>query len=135
MIDDKFDRLRQEVNEGKGKIRELKRENQHLQSELRLHVNKNKEDLRRLQEDDLKTQNLYAEIRQQNDELTIKYENLEKEHKDLKQENKELHERASQLSADLADFKSTEREKKIAIIIFIVLIIIIIIALKAEGLL
>ena len=56
-------------------------------------------------------------------------------HKDLKWENKELHERASQLSADLADFKSTEREKKIAIIIFIVLIIIIIIALKAEGLL
>ena len=80
MIDDKFDRLRQEVDEGKGKIRELKRENQHLQSELRLHVNKNKEDLRRLQEDGLKTQNLYAEIHQQNDELTIKYENLEKEH-------------------------------------------------------
>ena len=113
MVDDKFDRLRQEVDEAKGKMRKLKRENQHLQSELRLHVNKNKEDLRRLQEDGLKTQNLYAEIRRQNDELMRKYENLEKEHEDLKQENKELRERASQLSADVANFKSTEKEKKI----------------------
>ena len=113
MVDDKFDRLRQEVDEAKGKVRELKRENQYLQSELRLHVNKNKEDLRRLREDGLKTQNLYTEIHRQNDELTRKYENLEKEHKDLKQENKELHERASQLSADVANFKSTEKEKKI----------------------
>ena len=113
MVDDKFDRLRQEVDEAKGKMCKLKRENQHLQSELRLHVNKNKEDLRQLQEDGLKTQNLYAEMRRQNDELMRKYENLEKEHKDLKQENKELHERASQLSADVANFKSIEKEKKI----------------------
>ena len=94
MVDDKFSRLCREVDEAKGMIRKLKRENQHLQTELRLHVNKNKEDLRRLQEDGFKTQNLYTEIRRQNDELMRKYENLEKEHKDLKLENKELHERA-----------------------------------------
>ena len=113
MVDDKFSRLCREVDEAKGKIRELRCENQHLQSELQLHVNKNKEDLRRLQEDGLKIQNLYAEIRRQNDELTRKYENLEKEHKDLKQENEELHERASQLSANVENFKSTKKEKKV----------------------
>jgi molecular chaperone GrpE (heat shock protein) len=43
-----------------------------------------------------------------------KYETLEKEYMDLKQENKELHERASQLSADVVNFKSTGKEKKIS---------------------
>ena len=73
IFDDKFDRLRQQVDEAKGKIRELKRENQYVQDELRLHVNQNKEELRQLREDGLKTQNLYAEMRQQNDELIRKY--------------------------------------------------------------
>jgi cell division septum initiation protein DivIVA len=92
----------------------LECENQHLQSELRLHVNQNKEEVRQLREDGLKTQNLYAEIRRLYDRSMRKYETLEKEYMDLKQENKELHERASQLSADLANFKSTEKEKKIS---------------------
>ena len=110
MVDHKFDRLRQQVDEAEGKIRELKRENQCLQNELQVHAYKNKEELRRLRENGLKTQSLYTELCRQNENLTRKYESLEKEHKDLKQENKELHERASQLSADVANLKSTEQK-------------------------
>ena len=109
IVDDKFNRLRQQIDEAKGKIHELKRKNQCVQNDLLLHVNQNKEELCQLREDGLKTQSLYAEMCQQYDELTRKYESLEKEHKDLKQENKELHERASQLSADVANLKCTEK--------------------------
>ena len=113
MVDDKFDRLRQQVDDSKGKIRELERENRCLQGELRVHVYESEEQLRQLREDGRKTQSLYVEIHQQYEELTKQFKNLEKEHKELKQENKELHERASQLSADMANITSTEKENKI----------------------
>ena len=114
MVDDKFDALRQQVDSAEGKISELKRENKCLQDELRVHVFNNEKELHRLREDNQKIQSLYSEMHQQNNELTKKYESLEKKHEDLKRENKELHERASQMSADIVNFKSTEKEKEIA---------------------
>ena len=110
MVDNRLDGICQQVDEAEGKISELKRDNQYVQDELHVHAYKNKEELRRLREDiNLKIQTLHEEMHQQNDELMRKYQ---KEYEDLKQENKELRERVSQLSAEIANFKSTEKDDR-----------------------
>ena len=96
----------------KEEIRKLTHENRHLHDDIEkvcLHARKNEEEIRRLREDNLETQSLCSAIRQQNSQLTRKYESLQKEHEDLKEENKELH-----IRADIASFKLLEKEKKFA---------------------
>ena len=86
MIDDKFNRLRQQVDEADEKICGLRQENQYLQDDvekLRLQVGKNKEEINRLREDNLETQSLYSETRQQNNELMKNYDDLREEHEGL----------------------------------------------------
>lgn len=111
MIDNKLDALSHQVHEAERKIRKLTHENQCLQEELHLHVKKSKEGICRIEAENLKTQTLCSEIQQQNVELTRKYGSLQKEYDDLKLE---LHDRARQLSSDIADLKWIEKEKKIA---------------------
>lgn len=101
MIDDKFNRLRQQVDEADEKIRGLRQENQYLQDDvekLRLQVGKNKEEINRLREDNLETQSLYSEVRQQNDELMKANDDLREDCEDLKQENYKLQAKVKELA-------------------------------------
>ena len=77
MVDDKFNRLHQQIDEADEKIHELRQENQYLKDDvekLHMQVGKNKEEISRLKEDNL---SLYSETRQQKDELMKKYDNLQ----------------------------------------------------------
>ena len=133
MVDDKFNRLHQQVDEADEKVRELRQENQYLQDDvekLRLQVGKNKEEIHRLREDNLETQSLYSEMRQQNDEfmknyddlredyeglqvvycdLRVDHDNLREDYEDLKRENDQLQNKVQQLSKDI---ELAKRERK-----------------------
>ena len=112
MVDEKLGAFRQQMEE---KIHDLRSENGYLQDDiekLRLDVGNNKEEIGRLRQANLEAQYLCSEVRQQNYELTRKYEDLQKEYEDLKQENEELYVRADQLSADIAYFKLREKERE-----------------------
>ena len=87
-------------------------DNQYLQGEVErlcLCIGKNEEEIRRLRQDNLETQSLYSKMNKRYSELAQSYEDLQKKYEGLKQDNEALHERAIQLSADLAEFKLTEK--------------------------
>ena len=116
-LHEKMDALSQQVDDAEKKIRQLTDDNQYLQSEVErlcLRAGKDEEEIRRLRQDNLETQNLYSEMHQQNNELMRNYEGVRKEYEDLKQDNEELHERVNQLSVDLAQLqlKLTERKSQ-----------------------
>ena len=103
-LTDEYQYLQNDVEE---EIRKLTDENQYLQDDVKrlcLCAHKNEEEIRRLREDNLETQSLYSEIRQQNEYLRVDYE-------DLKQKNTALNAKIEELSEKI---ESAERERKSA---------------------